>query len=305
MLASNKKIYLLAYSALPDFSAQDLKDRFSELKIIGDLELIVLSQKPAADTGAKDWVGLAKAIYSRQDQALGFVVLSGVDNILPASAAAGFMLGAPAYPVVFTGGFCQPDDDKKTEVRANLINAVQVVRQMVPGVSLMFGNRILRASQSRFSDDISLNVFTAPNPAILGRIDFSVRLNEGALSLTKSKVRPSFDLKTNIRYLPIAPLADNKPDLAGQAGLMIDAGCRQQLPGAVLDLIAGAAKKMPVLVFSEKPGEVIDAPSQAILCNYLTRDTALVKFMWALGQAGSKKEVQALMAKDIAGEVIK
>jgi len=46
------------------------------------------------------------------------------------------------------------------------------------------------------------------------------------------------------------------------------------------------------------------APKNVLLINNLTWETAVVKFMWALGQAKSIKQVKELMAKEIAGETI-
>jgi L-asparaginase len=300
-----KKIYLLAVSALPGFSRQDLQERFTELEIIADLELVDLGVKPASEIGPQDWQRVAQEIKTLQNQAKGFVVLSGLDNILYFASALSFMLSDLSCPVVFTGGFCQPSDTKKMEVRANLINAIQIAKQDIPEVCLMFGNRLLRANQARFAEEISLNVFIAPAKAVLGRIDFSLRIGESKPSPAEKKQKPFFKLQENIAILPLSPLSNFNLNLTNLSGLIINAGNFQQLPEAAQNLIKQAGERMPVLFFSQKAGEKISVSDKAIYCNYLTLEAAAAKFMWALGQSHNKNEVEQLMLEEIAGEIIK
>lgn len=302
MASVRKKIFVLVLSSLPGFSREDLKSHLSELQIISDLELIELSGQPAAEFGPERWLELAKRIHQMQDQAIGFVVVCGLDNILFASAAISFMINPVLCPIVFTGSSGFFSDDKKMEVRGNLINSVQIAKSGIKEVCIMFGNRLLRANQSSFSQEVSLNVFNAPEKATLGRIDFSVRLNELYQSFKGPKIKTVLDLFNNISFLSL-PLRPNlEIDRLDFEALVINAGRQQQLPERVFEKLEEIAKTKPIMIYSKKVGDDLVIPDNVILARNLTFESAVSKFMWILSQGRQSAKVKEMMAKNLAGE---
>lgn len=302
MASNRKKIYILAFSSLPGFSREDLKRQLPELQIISDLELIEISDNPAAENSPEKWLELALLISKHQDQAIGFVVVSGLDNILFASAAVSFMMAGLPCPIIFTGASGFFENDKKMEVRANLITSVQIAKSGTNEVCLMFGNRLVRANQAGFSSELSLNVFSAPEKATLGRIDFSVRLNELYKPFKSLKNKFSPDLYSQVQILSFPFDAGVDFDFSSPGALVINAKRQQQIPENIFKKISKLAATKPVMIYADDFSGKILVPENVILIKGMTFEAAIAKFMWALSQTKQTDKIKEVMAKNIAGE---
>ncbi len=306
MTANRKKIYLMVSSQLPGLQRQDFLDQMPELNIIADVEPVFIFNQPAADVTLGVWIKLAKEIHQRLDRADGFIIIHGVDNLLYTSSALSFLLQNLTKPVVFTGGQ-GIIDSKKLEIRANLINAVQTTTFNLTEVYLMFGNRLLRANQAQQSLERSLNVFTAPDSGILGRIDFSIRIFDKVVLKNKGKTKFFDQLSDKIEIIKISPTLNLKTlakRLADREGIIVNAEYYQNLPQDLLFLFEKITPDIPVVIWTNQIGSPIIAPKNILLINNMTWETTVTKFMWALTQGKSLAKIKELMQKGIAGEII-
>jgi len=309
MVQTRKKICLLISSAVPGINNSriiDWLEQMPELNIVADIEPVLVFNQEAVNIGPAVWIKLAEEIKKRLNQFSGFVVLHGTDNLLYTSSALSFLLPNINKPVVFTGGPSQMGT-KQPGLKANLINALQVASFNFGEVCLMFGNRLLRANQSSQTKEESLNIFSAPNNATIGRIDFSIRIFEKLVRQSKGPVKLFNKLDTNIEIIEINPFIDFKSltkIVSGRDGIIINAGCCQNFPEALLSLFEKIDRDIPIVVWSQ----VIQGPvlglKNLILINNLTWPAATVKFMWVLSQVRSVVKVKELMSKDVAGEIM-
>lgn len=286
---------------------KDWLDQTKELNIIADIEPVLLFKKAGADVTPDLWLKLAKEIYSRIDSADGFVILHGIDNLLYTASALSFLLQNLNKPVIFTGSQSNPADTKKLEIRANLINSVQSANYNITEVCLMFGNRLLRANQASRSLEESLNVFTAPAPSILGRIDFSIRIFEKAALQNSGKVKFFDKLNDKIEIIQLNPFLSPKAlakQVSDKEGIVVNANIYQTLPEDLIFLLEKITRDTPVVIWSKKISSMVLASKNIIVVNNLTWETTVTKFMWATAQTKNISKIKELMAKDIAGEII-
>ncbi len=276
-----------------------------ELGIIADVRPIFVFQKPSADITPDVWIKLAREIYQNFDKAEGFVVLHGADNLLYTSSALSFLLQNLTKPIIFTGSHGL--DTRKQEVRANLINATQGATSGLNEVALMFGNRLLRANIARQGIEDSLNVLTTPVEGILGRIDFSIRIFDGAITKNKGKVKLFDKLSDKIEIIQSNPVINLKAlakRVVNKEGIIVNMDQYQDLPQDLMFFLEKITADIPVVIWTNQLQSKILAPKNVLLINNLTWETAVVKFMWALGQTKNIKQIKELMAKEIAGEII-
>lgn len=279
-----------------------------ELGIIAEVEPVFVFDQNSVDITPEVWSKLAQEIYARLDDAAGFVVLHGIDNLLYTSAALSFMLQDLNKPIIFTGGFFdQIKKNKKIDIRANLINAAQAASFEFNEVGLMFGNRLLRANQANRATDESLNLFTAPDSAILGRIDFSIRIFDKNIVKPKGKTKLFSELSNAIEIVKIGPtinLKDLTKRLADKKGVIVKAGKYQALPTDLMFVLSKVTADVPVVVWSRvlEPSSI--APKNIMLVNNMTWEATLTKFMWALTQQQDIQKLKQLMGSEVAGEMI-
>ncbi|OGY43849.1 MAG: hypothetical protein A2729_05185 [Candidatus Buchananbacteria bacterium RIFCSPHIGHO2_01_FULL_39_14] len=304
-LAKNKKIYLMIASHFTGMEKKDWLEQMPELKIIADLEPVLVFNNQAADISPTVWLKLASEVYQRLDSAIGFIVLHSLDNLLYSASALSFLLQNLNRPIIFTGGLLGYQANKNLEVRSNLINASQTIIYQVPEVTLIFGNRLIRANQALRLPDESLNIFEAPDNSILGRIDFSIRIYDRLIFKSSGKVKLTQNLNSKIEIIQLSPFLNLK-NLSRQAaelnGLIINAGSYEHLPQDLLIILEKITTDLPVLIWSKKITATTFMPKNIILINQLIWETAVTKFFWVLSQTDNLKKIKELMHKELAGE---
>ena len=284
---------------------KDWLEQMPELKIIADLEPVLVFNNQAADISPTVWLKLASEVYQRLDSAIGFIVLHSLDNLLYSASALSFLLQNLNRPIIFTGGLLGYQANKNLEVRSNLINASQTIIYQVPEVTLIFGNRLIRANQALRLPDESLNIFEAPDNSILGRIDFSIRIYDRLIFKSSGKVKLTQNLNSKIEIIQLSPFLNLK-NLSRQAaelnGLIINAGSYEHLPQDLLIILEKITTDLPVLIWSKKITATTFMPKNIILINQLIWETAVTKFFWVLSQTDNLKKIKELMHKELAGE---
>lgn len=303
-----KKICLFICGPLPDFPPGKLERwlrQIPELNIIADVEPVLIFDRPSADVTPAVWLKLAGIIHERLARYNGFVVIHGIDNLLYTASAMSFLIQNLTRPVIFTSGGLVPPASRDVEIKANLINAIQVATHDFLEVCLMLGNRLLRANQAIYVEQESLGSFQAPLQSILGRIDFSIRIFEADAGKRRGSARLATRLNENIEVVNWTPACSVEliaTRSVQREGLMVNAGDYRVLPSALVSLVKQVAATVPVVVWAPKVNDPTLASSQVMLVNAMTWPATLTKFMWALGTHQGGKQLKALMGRNVAGE---
>ncbi|MBU1075281.1 asparaginase, partial [Patescibacteria group bacterium] len=291
--------------------------RMPEINIMADIEPVFILGEKDKEPGLNHWIKMGKIIADKMDEYDGFVVTHHVHSLLQASCALSFMLGNLSKPVVFTGSQI-PLTLSKTKttrkilkkykglgIKANLINALQIAIQGPSEVSIMFGNKLVRANQAHVTKSLSLNLFNAPTRAVLATIDFGIKISESARQIKRGafKFKGLFDdnvslanfyADQNIEFLKW--VLEKKP-----SGVIIQSHD--------LDTTAELLKKSlpknlstPILIHTDTPFSDNDNSYFQIISN-MTFEATLLKLKWVLGQTKNRKQIANLMRENVALEL--
>lgn len=318
MTSKRKKICIIYCGALDSMKKDSLAswhEEMSELNIIADTEIKFFYSSPTSNITPRDWEKLASIISNEYEKFDGFVVLHGSDSILYTSSAISFLLQNFGKPIVFTCGYSQKKPAKtffsgfgEISIKANLINAVQVSALGIDEVTLVYGNKIFRANCSKIDPEANnLNIFYADQKAILGKIDFSIRIYSQNLRKTKFSSQNYSELDHSVMVLPYIPCGDAvalAQSLQHYRGVIIDLANLKSIPENMEKLIQKLHHSTIIAVRSRIPIYFVGYKSAIINVSHMTPETALTKFMWALKAAKNKKDVKKLMDSNISGEIL-
>jgi len=307
MTIQRKKVLILYCGSVEEVTESNLPqwlERMPELDIIADIDLVYVSSQQKNYISPDFWQDVAESIRKNQKEYKGFVVIHPIETLLYTACAQSFLLNDLNEPVIFTGSQKQ-DTEKKSQlsVKANLINSVQVATFNLPEACIMFGNKLIRANQAHRVYSYSLNVFESPDSAILGKIDFSIRIFEKNLKKVQVVSRFESKLNDNVEYIKIQPVFNIKEmskRSEGKAGIFVE-GQGHSISQDLESLFSKLATDIPVVLFDAK---IAGKEKNIINIDNMTLESALVKFMYVLAQTKDLDEIKKLMQINLAGEII-
>lgn len=319
----------------PDFlrDTPDLETRYA-------IDVVPLMNKDSSNVTPADWTAMVRAIHERWDAGYdGFVVAHGTDTMHYSASAVALGLGALPLerPVVFTGAL-RTADDESPDGPGNLADACRVAAQDFGEVLIVMGGKILRGCRAmkRQVEGGALDAFGAAEGDVVGglladavwtRMDFAARAESvETLGLGSREWRDGFAAGV----LPIALSPGLEPGMFGSAvesgdcsGVLLQTLGSGNVPNQTvggasswIDFIADATRRgVPVLLTSPLRGGStlgsIYGPGRdavaagGIVVGDLTPACAVVKFRWAIAQAG-RGEVEAvrrIMAREWIAEM--
>lgn len=301
MVNKQNKICLLVCGSFPGLEINNL----IELNIIADVEPILIFDKDSSDVNPNVWLKLAETISKKASQFNGFVILHNVDNLLYTAAAISFLSKKINKPIVFASGQDVPGKPRQLELRSNLINAAQAAGSELAEVTIMSGNRLIRANQTKQNIDEPISRLAVGEAGFLGRVDFSVRifnkLKRSAKPTTKLALEPNI---TIAKFEPAISYELLKKQLANSKGLVLDAGNYKTLPDKLINSLSQSNKNIPLVIWWPEGTSSSLAPKNLIVINNMTWPTTVVKLMWVLGQTNNLKKVKELISNSIVGEIL-
>lgn len=277
-------------------------DRLPELSLVASFRTKVLTTLAVQEDQPRVWQLLAKLIAEHYATVDGFVIVQSQTFIEHTGAALSLMLERLGKPVVLVsnaslatqrGRPAQGTLSPELTLRSTLVNGLQLATLDVGDVVMLNGNVVYRAATYASEGG---------NLTPIGRIDFGMKLGTKQRSRRAQTLKLRSALKTRILSMMVQPGApftlSQLKDLDGI--LLYGAGAfrAEQLHQLAASL---RAARVPVGVYRLK--DVGRVPG-IFLVHTVTPVMALVKFMWALGQAKTPKAAQKLLDADIAGEFL-
>src|SRR3989344_6435068 len=278
--------------------------KMPELLIMAHFELVYICGEKSHEYGPKLWQRLAKEIFDRRDDYDGFIVTNSPHDVVYNSIAMSFALKNINKPVIFTGSQLPVINKDLVDVKnlpisglgvkANLINSVQVATTNFGGVGLIFGNRCLRPTKAVRENIYSFNVFFSVDNSSLAKIDFGVSLLEPASTGKRNpELKNNFaDEILSVKYYSGMDFKIFAKAAANYSGVMIES---LPLEPFEENFLQGLKKiKELVLIYNRFYVPRLKADNLIEIFD-LTKETALVKFIWALGQSKDLNEIRSLM----------
>lgn len=285
-----------------------------ELHLIADVKPVFLYGGTAFDVEPSWWQSIVKTVVKQYKSVDGFIVTQPIDAIPYTAAALSLMLRNAAKPIILTGapditkaGAKRGQSPSEVGIRANLVNALQVAVHENATVSVLYGNRLVRAATVLRRSEPTANLFESAAVEPMGRMDFGLKLEQDKQGRGRGGIKALTNLKTRIAHLTVVPSAVQDPlqSLTAQQldGVFVS-GQALSWPSPFLDRVVAAAKarKLPVGVYTHA---AIPATKDYYVLSNMTPAMALVKFMWVLGQTTDHRAAQKLLMTDVTGEMLR
>lgn len=283
-----------------------------ELNLLADIEPFFVSSDVPGETGPDDWRTIASHVRSVARRVDGVLILHGIETIHYTANALSLMLRRLPFPVVLSGSPNRVAGSRMKPVefgaRANVINAAQVTLADLSGVYVVFGNRIMRGSKVQLDIIGGALHLVSADRSLAGRIDFGITLApERARRRSGTPPIVADNIETGVYTITTAPGSAQplrRAVAAGASGILVRT--LQDYfalgPESIGTLRAVAARGIPVIVAAPHP--IRDLPNGFLPLIGVSPSMAVVKAMWAIGNAKNRASLKKLLAQDIAGEVM-
>ncbi|MEW5854594.1 MAG: asparaginase [Myxococcota bacterium] len=302
----------------PDVYTHQLLTHVPELKNLADVEVQILWNMDSSNVTPRHWEQVSQLIADKHNAYDGFVVIHGTDTMAYTASACAFRLEGLRKPVIFTGSQ-RPLGETRSDARSNLVGAVELATQDVPEVGIFFNSRLLRAVRTVKSDVWQYDAFTSPNCGPLAEVGVDLVIRSNVRQPTQPfALRGAFE--SRVACLELHP--GFEPSIldavvgAGMHGMVLRAFGSGNVP--IIDhalppaIRRAVARNVPVVIVTQVMRGGADLAlyecglrardAGAIDGADLTTPAAVVKLMWALGEAPGMDAVRATFAQDLRGE---
>lgn len=296
-----------------------------------DLKLTVISFPVPIDSSnvnVHDWQNLGYIIYENYHQYDGFVVLHGTDTMSFTASALSFMLQGLNKPVVFTGAQL-PISAIRTDARANLVTALEIAaarkngRPMVPEVSVYFDYQLMRGNRTFKKRSAQFAAFGCENYPILAKAGIRIAYNEPAIMpfIPGDNLMYRNDFDTSVFVLKIFPSMDESfvrymlgmPGLKGVVFETYGSGNAPTEPWFLEALKEAIDRGVIIYNVSQLIGGMVMHGRYetskfledigVISGSDITREAAIAKLMFLLGNEPDIEQVKRKLATPLAGEM--
>ncbi len=283
-----------------------------------------LFRMDSSDMKPENWLTLANTIYYSMKDYDGIVVTMGTDTLSYAASAIAFLIQGNNIPIVFTGSQTHPGEIT-SDARVNLRDALTIAGfSDIAEALVVFNGKIMRATRTKKTNASELAAFEGFDPSPLGDVQQFVSLSPPYRKRSNSRPVIYTKLETDAAELKVYPGFDGKriEHLVdyGAKGIVLEGyglGNIPLLDNRMKEGIAYANRKnVPIIIASNSrlgrhwkriyEAEIgIRLRGLKVIPVYdMLPETAYVKLMWVLGQTNDYNEVERMMQKSYAGEIM-
>ncbi len=309
---------------------EEISQQLPELKRF-NYTLNAVSFEPPIDSSnvtPDTWLKIAQTIEKNYDRYDGFVILHGTDTMSYSASALSFMLENLDKPVIFTGSQL-PVSTLRTDGRENIISAIEIAaakekgKAVVPEVCIFFQNSLFRGNRTTKFNTEYFNAFRSENYPLLAETGIEIKFNHKAILRPSSKgkliIHTGFD--NNVAMVKLFPGIKTEVlravfNAPGLKGVIIETYGSGNAPTNewFLEEIRNAVKRgLYILNITQCIAGSVDMTKYetgkklmeaGVLNGYnITRESAVTKLMFLLGQGFNDKEVKFFINKSIRGEI--
>ena len=297
---------------VPKYSLEYLLSKGPRVSQIAKIETVQLMKRTIVFP--KDWVKISKLIAESLNKFDGFVITMGTDTLAYTSSMLSFMLRGINKPVVITGAMISIEHGN-SDAKKNLADSISFACENYAGVFVVFDGKVIngcRASKVITNKIAAFESINFPYFAEIkdGKIIYSDKpeIKSGGFSLN-TKINTSVaDIKLNpqISEKFVDALSDYKGFVIEGYG---DGNISDNLISPIIKLIK--EHKAVVIVSQCIYGKVehkyrgghLVIEGGAISAKDMTKESALTKLMWCLGQTKKLEKIKELMYTNICGEL--
>ena len=303
----------------PELTSEQLLRHIPDISEICEVECVQLFSLDSTNIQPKHWARVAGAIRARYREFDGFVVSHGTDTMAYTAAGLSYLIQGSPKPIVLTGAQ-KPIGFDSTDSKVNLMDAFRCAAEDLPGVSIVFNNRVILGTRAKKTRSKSFQAFSSINYPDLGVLRDGVLLRYIRQACREAPV--FFDrLDTKVALLKLVPgvdrgLADyllERNDALiiesfGVGGLPEDSGLYDCVRDA---MAAGRTVVLTTQVENEGSdlgvyhvGHALKNDLGVLEAYDMTTEAVVAKLMWILGQTRQREEIVRLFYTPVAQDIL-
>ena len=307
----------------PELTTEQLLAHIPAISAVCTVDCLQLLSLDSTNILPRHWLMMAQTIREHYDDYDGFVLTHGTDTMAYTAAALSYLIQGSPKPIVLTGAQ-KPIGFDSTDSKINLQDAFRCAAEDLPGVSIVFNNKVIPGTRAKKTRSKSFQAFSSINYPYLGV------LRDGTLL---RYIRPEcadaprfYDtLDTKVALLKLTPGAGREVAdflLERNDALIIESFGVGGLPeeAGFYECVKEWMEKGKFVVLTTQVenegsdlgvyhvGHRLKKDLKVLEAYDMTTEAVVAKMMWILGQTKDKAEVEKLfytpVAKDILWEEI-
>lgn len=308
---------------VPELTTEDLLAHIPAISGICEVECIQLLSLDSTNMQPRHWLMMAACIKEHYEEYDGFVLTHGTDTMAYTAAALSYLVQESPKPIILTGAQ-KPIGFDSTDSKINLLDAFRCATEDLPGVSIVFNNKVIPGTRAKKTRSKSFQAFSSINYPYLGV------LRDGTLLRyirPECGERPVFydALNTKVALLKLTPGADREMAdflLERNDALIIESFGVGGLPeeGGFYECLEQWMEKGRIVVLTTQVenegsdlgvyhvGYRLKSDLKVLEAYDMTTEAVVAKLMWILGQTRDRQEIEKRfytpVAKDILWEQI-
>jgi L-asparaginase len=304
---------------VPELTTEDLLAHIPAISGICEVDCIQLLSLDSTNMQPRHWLMMAACIKEHYEEYDGFVLTHGTDTMAYTAAALSYLVQESPKPIILTGAQ-KPIGFDSTDSKINLLDAFRCATEDLPGVSIVFNNKVIPGTRAKKTRSKSFQAFSSINYPYLGV------LRDGTLLRyirPECGERPVFydTLNTKVALLKLTPGADREMAdflLERNDALIIESFGVGGLPaaGGFYDCLRDWMDKGKTIVLTTQVesegsdlgvyhvGHSLKMDLRVLEAYDMTTEAVVAKLMWILGRTKDRSEIEKLFYTPVAHDIL-
>jgi len=297
---------------VPKYSLEYLLAKEPRVNQIAKIETVQLMKRTIVYP--KDWIQVAKFIAKSINKFDGFVIAMGTDTLAYTSSMLSFMLRGINKPVVITGAMI-PIEKGNSDANRNLVDSISFACENYAGVFVIFNGKVINGCRASKIITNKMGAFESINSPYFAEIKNGKISCNHELEDKKSGLILNTKINANVATIKLNPQDSEKlfGALSDYEGFIIEGYGDGNIPDNLVSAIINLIKNNKAVVIASQCalGEVehkyrgghLSIEAGAISAKDMTKESALTKLMWCMGQTKKLEKIKKMMDENICGEI--
>ncbi|MBQ8389416.1 MAG: asparaginase [Oscillibacter sp.] len=303
----------------PELTTEQLLAHIPAISAICAVDCIQLLSLDSTNMQPRHWLMMAACIRQHYEDYDGFVLTHGTDTMAYTAAALSYLIQGSPKPIILTGAQ-KPIGFDSTDSKINLLDAFRCAAEDLPGVSIVFNNKVIPGTRAKKTRSKSFQAFSSINYPYLGVLRDGTLLRYIRPECGQAPLFYS-ELDTKVALLKLTPGMDRGVAdylLERNHALIIESFGVGGLPEETgfYECVKEWMEKGRFVVLTTQVenegsdlgvyhvGHRLKRDLRVLEAYDMTTEAVVAKMMWILGKTRDKAEVERLFYAPVAKDIL-